>query len=63
MKTQEIIKYLITKPNDESKFVTESYEEAKISFEEGCLVTEVHTMKWNPLPSTRSSTTVVIDWL
>ena len=64
MKTQETVTYYVTKPNDENdKFVTDSFEEAMSYFEEGCLVTEVHTMKWNPLPSTRTSTTVVVDWL
>ncbi len=64
MKTQEIIRYRITPPQDVSKtFVTESFEEAQSYHDEGCVVTEEHIMRWQPQPGTRTSTTVVVDWL
>ncbi len=60
MKTEEIVEYHIFALNGK-KFVTDSYEEAKASFEEGRAVYEVHTVKWQAEWVT-TATTISHEW-
>jgi len=63
MKSQEIIEYEVYDLGDgEPKVVTESFEEAQKYFEKGFAVHELHTVRWQPLPRTKTSTTIVIEW-
>lgn len=63
MKTQEIVEYHLFDPLGKKKpFITDSYNEAKSYFNEGWVVTESHTMRWQPAPQTKTSTTVTIEW-
>lgn len=63
MKTQEIVVYRVyAAGGDQPKLTTESFEEAKSYFDEGFIVQELHTMRWEPSPKTKTSTTVVFEW-
>ena len=63
MKTQEIIEYhLYPVRDDEPRIITDSYEKAQSYFDKGWFVDEFHTMKWQPTPVTRMSSTVATEW-
>ncbi|GHT25853.1 hypothetical protein FACS18942_01920 [Planctomycetales bacterium] len=62
MKTQEIVEYRISHPL-EKEFFTDSYEEAKSYFDEGRSVSEIHTVRWQPSDTVKTSTTIVRDWV
>jgi hypothetical protein len=63
MKTQEIVVYRIYAIDDDTpRFTTDSFEEAKSYYDEGFFIQELHTMKWEPTPKTKTSTTVMIEW-
>jgi len=63
MKSQDIVEYEVYDlGDDEPMIVTESFGEAQDFFEKGFVVHEIHTVRWQPLPKTKTSTTVVIEW-
>ncbi|MGL4594853.1 MAG: hypothetical protein ACRCUY_09015 [Thermoguttaceae bacterium] len=63
MKTQEIIVYQIYKvTSDDPMFEVESFDEAQSYYEEGYFVQEVHIMRWEPTPRTKTSTVITLEW-
>ena len=63
MKTQEIVEYEVYDlRDDELILATESFEEAVEYHEKGYAIQELHEVRWQPLPRTKTSTTVTIEW-
>ncbi|MDR3110315.1 MAG: hypothetical protein LBU65_11635 [Planctomycetaceae bacterium] len=63
MKTQEIVEFHIQDVLHGTKvFITDSHEEAKSYFDEGCLVTEFHIFRWYVSPYSQTATTVTHEW-
>ncbi|MDR3183602.1 MAG: hypothetical protein LBT89_11925 [Planctomycetaceae bacterium] len=63
MKSKEIVEYYVYDYLRTSKpYITQSYEEALSYYDEGCMITETHTMLWDISPFSQAKTIITSDW-